>query len=103
LALCRGSKKFYFFYQGSSLNTHYNKLKKDRSFELWIRFRKSLEAIEGKIDSWLFQMPSNFKYTQENLETLRTSFKRAMLKNKAVVEFRDTAWWKAIKEIQTQE
>jgi uncharacterized protein YecE (DUF72 family) len=80
--------------------THYNKLKKDRAFELWVRFRKSLEAIERKIDFWLFQMPSNFKYTEQNLEAIRAFFERTMLQNKAVVEFRDPAWWKAIQEIQ---
>jgi uncharacterized protein YecE (DUF72 family) len=93
-------KNFTFSIKVHRSITHYNKLKKDRSFELWIQFRKSLEAIEGKIDFWLFQMPSSFKYTQENLGTLRAFFKRAMLKNKAVVEFRDPAWWKAITEVQ---
>ena len=44
-------------------------------------------------------MPSNYKYKQENLETLRTFFETINLENKAVVEFRDPLWWKAVKVI----
>jgi uncharacterized protein YecE (DUF72 family) len=47
----------------------------------------------------MFQMPSNYKYKQENLETLRTFFETINLENKAVVEFRDPLWWKAVKVI----
>lgn len=80
--------------------THYNKLK-GRSLELWNRFRESLQSLEnkGKIDFWLFQMSSNYKYKQENLEVLGAFFERIKLGNKFVVEFRDPSWWKAIREI----
>jgi uncharacterized protein YecE (DUF72 family) len=78
--------------------THYTKLK-NRSLELWNRFRQPLESLEKKIDFWLFQMPSNYKYKQENLEAIRAFFEKTNLRNKAVIEFRDTSWWKAAKEI----
>jgi uncharacterized protein YecE (DUF72 family) len=79
--------------------THYVKLK-DKSLELWNRFRRTIESLEKKIDFWLFQMPSNYKYKQENMERIKTFFERTKLGNKAVVEFRDMSWWKAIKKIE---
>jgi uncharacterized protein YecE (DUF72 family) len=78
--------------------THYTRLK-NRSLELWNRFRQSLESLEKKIDFWLFQMPSNYKYKQENLEAIRAFFEKTNLQNKAVIEFRDSSWWEAVKEI----
>jgi uncharacterized protein YecE (DUF72 family) len=78
--------------------THYTRLK-NRSLELWNRFRQSLESLEKKIDFWLFQMPSNYKYKQENLEAIRAFFEKTNLRNKAVIEFRDSSWWKAAKKI----
>jgi uncharacterized protein YecE (DUF72 family) len=78
--------------------THYTRLK-NRSLELWNRFRQSLESLEKKIDFWLFQMPANYKYKQENLEAIRAFFEKTNLRNKAVIEFRDSSWWKAAKEI----
>jgi uncharacterized protein YecE (DUF72 family) len=78
--------------------THYNKLK-NRSLELWNRFRLSLECLEKKIDFWLFQMPSKYKYSKENLEAIRAFFEKTNLQNRAVLEFRDSSWWKFIKEI----
>jgi uncharacterized protein YecE (DUF72 family) len=78
--------------------THYTKLK-NRSLELWNRFRQPLESLEKKIDFWLFQMPSNYKYKQENLEAIGAFFEKTNLRNKAVIEFRDSSWWEAVKEI----
>lgn len=78
--------------------THYTRLK-NRSLELWNRFRQSLESLEKKIDFWLFQMPSNYKFRQENLEAISTFFEKTDLQNKAVIEFRDLSWWKAVKRI----
>ena len=80
--------------------THYTKLK-GKSLELWKRFSISLGSLgKKKVDFWLFQMPSNYKYNEKNLETIRTFFEKTGLGNKAVVEFRDTSWWKATKEIE---
>jgi hypothetical protein len=36
-------------------------------------------------------MPSSFKYTQENLDRLTTSKKKADLDSKVIVEFRDAS------------
>ena len=44
-------------------------------------------------------MPSNYKYSQGNLEAIRAFFEKTNLQNKAVLEFRDPSWWKSIKEI----
>ncbi|MFZ0345037.1 MAG: DUF72 domain-containing protein [Nitrososphaeraceae archaeon] len=53
-----------------------------------------------KIDFWLFKMPPSFKYTLENLEIVRKFFKNTGLdNNKAVLEFRDSSWWKIINKI----
>lgn len=64
-----------------------------------------------KIDFWLFQMPPNFKYNQENMDRIRGFFNeiaRSVEKdnvindNNTVIEFRDSSWWKkqAIREIE---
>ena len=56
--------------------------------------------MEDKIDFWLFQMPSNFKYTSENMITVKTFFQNARLvNNNTVLEFRDPSWWKEVKRI----
>ena len=79
--------------------THYNKLKQPRSTELWDNFLKIFEPIEDKIDFWLFQMPANFKFNTENLERVKSFFRseniirRIVISKKAVIEFRDPAWW----------
>lgn len=45
-------------------------------------------------------MPPSFKYTLENLHTVRSFFSDTKLKNNAVIEFRDPSWWKGIDEIE---
>jgi uncharacterized protein YecE (DUF72 family) len=88
--------------------THYNRLKKPRSIELWDQFSKIFEPLQNKIDFWLFQMPANFKFTQENLERVRSFFNsdgimhQVVTRKKAVIEFRDSSWWNepALKEIE---
>ncbi len=74
--------------------THYTRLKGSKSVNLWTKFKKSLEPIEEKISFYLFQMPSSFKYTQENLDRLTTFKKKVNLDSKVIVEFRDASWWK---------
>ncbi|MGB7678796.1 MAG: DUF72 domain-containing protein [Nitrososphaeraceae archaeon] len=52
------------------------------------------------MDFWLFKMPPPFKYTLENLEIVRKFFKNTGRdNNKAVLEFRDSSWWKIINKI----
>lgn len=88
--------------------THYNRLKKPRSIELWDRFSKIFEPLQNKIDFWLFQMPANFKFKPENLERVRSFFNsggimhQVVTRKKAVIEFRDSSWWNeaALKEIE---
>ena len=88
--------------------THYNRLKKPRSIELWDQFSKIFEPLQNKIDFWLFQMPANFKFKQENLERVRSFFNsggimhQVVTRKKAVIEFRDSSWWNepVLKEIE---
>lgn len=88
--------------------THYNRLKKPRSIELWDRFSKIFEPLQNKIDFWLFQMPANFKFKPENLERVRSFFNsggimhQVVTRKKVVIEFRDSSWWNepALKEIE---
>jgi uncharacterized protein YecE (DUF72 family) len=86
--------------------TDYTQLKGEKSVQLWNKFRKTLDKINDKIDFWLFKMPPSFKYTIENLETIRKFFSNIKLDNnnnndnKAVVEFRDSSWWKIIDKIE---
>ena len=107
----KSPKNFTFSIKVHRSITHYNRLKGNRSVELWQRFRKTLEPIIEKIDFWLFQMPPNYKYNQDNMGRISTFFKdiaRPVEKdnsnndNNAVIEFRDSSWWekKPIKEIE---
>src|SRR5207249_3603172 len=61
-----------------------------------------LDPIEKKINYWLFQTPSTFKFNEKNIEKLETFMSKAKPDSKAVIEFRDKSWWnkKAIKLIQ---
>ena len=80
--------------------THYTRLNGARSLQLWKRFAKTLESMKKKIDFWLFQMPSNYKYSIENIERVKAFFEKVKLRNnKLVLEFRDPSWWKEIKTI----
>jgi uncharacterized protein YecE (DUF72 family) len=88
--------------------THYNRLKQPRSIELWDQFFKIFEPLQNKIDFWLFQMPTNFKFKPENLERVRSFFNsdsimhQVVTHKKVVIEFRDSSWWDepALKEIE---
>lgn len=42
---------------------------------------------------WLFQLPSTFKFNQENFERLKIFVNKAELNKKAIIEFRDSSWW----------
>lgn len=79
--------------------THFTRMK-GRSYELWERFKESLSRLERKIDFWLFQMPPDYKYNEQNLQTVGSFLDSTGLRNKAVVEFRDASWWKEISEIE---
>jgi uncharacterized protein YecE (DUF72 family) len=95
-------KKFKFSIKVHRSITHYTRLKGNKSIDLWKRFKKSLEPIERKINFWLFQMPSSFVYNEENIERIKTFKSKAKLNNRAVMEFRDSSWWKkdSIAEIE---
>jgi len=74
---------------------------KGRSYELWKKFRSLLSPLDNNIDLiWLFQLPPDFKYNNENLQTTQTFIQGADLRNKAVIEFRNKSWWKRINDVE---
>ena len=81
--------------------THYSRFG-EKAIKLWDRFKKPLDPIENRIDYWLFQTPSTFKYNEKNIEKLVSFKSKAKLDIMAVIEFRDKSWWdkKAIKSIK---
>lgn len=101
-------KNFTFSIKVHRSITHYNKLKQPRSSELWEEFWKIFAVLENRIDFWLFQMPANFKFTPENIDTVKSFFNAKQVASsivahrKAVIEFRDSSWWstRALKEIE---
>lgn len=103
----KAPKDFTFSIKVHRSITHYNRLKKPRSIQLWDEFSKILEPLENKIDFWLFQMPANFKFKPENLKRVNSFFNSESImdqivsRKKAVIEFRDSSWWNesALKEI----
>ena len=81
--------------------TDYTQLKGEKALQLWSKFSKTLNRIDDKIDFWLFKMPPSFKYSLENLETVRNFFNKTKLdNNESVIEFRDQSWWKVIDKIE---
>lgn len=104
----KAPKDFIFSIKVHRSVTHYNRLKKPRSIQLWDEFLKNFEPLENKIDFWLFQMPANFKFKPENLERVKSFFNSESImhqiisRKKAVIEFRDSSWWneQALKEIE---
>jgi uncharacterized protein YecE (DUF72 family) len=91
---------FTFSVKVSRYITDYTRLKGESAVQLWNKFSKTLDRISDKIDFWLFKMPPSFKYTLENLEIVKKFFKNTGLdNNKAVLEFRDSSWWKIIDKI----
>jgi uncharacterized protein YecE (DUF72 family) len=96
------AKDFRFSIKVNRAITHYTRLKGEKSIDLWRNFRKTLEPIQDRIAFWLFQMPSTFKFSHENMERLRTFEKNADLDENAILEFRDDSWWSmsSIKELQ---
>ncbi len=88
-----GRRDFMFSIKVHRSITHYTRLKGDKSINLWKRFRKSVEPIEDKVMFWLFQLPSTFKFNQENFERLKIFVNKAELNKKAIIEFRDSSWW----------
>jgi uncharacterized protein YecE (DUF72 family) len=104
----KAPKDFTFSIKVHRSITHYNRLKKPRSIQLWDEFSKIFQPLENKIDYWLFQMPANFKFKPENLERVNSFFNSESImdqivsRKKAVIEFRDSSWWNesALKEIE---
>lgn len=96
------AKEFKFSIKVNRAITHYTRLKGKKSIDLWRNFKKTLEPIQDQIAFSLFQMPSTFKFNDENMERLGTFVKNADLDESAIFEFRDDSWWSraSIKELE---
>ncbi|MEM4312407.1 MAG: DUF72 domain-containing protein [Nitrososphaerales archaeon] len=79
--------------------THYLKLR-GKAFELWERFSSIFEPIKDKISFWLFQLSSNFKYSDKNLEALKEFIAKTSIKEKFVIEFRESKWWEHVDDVK---
>ena len=68
------------------------------AMKLWERFSKTLKPLEEKIAFYLFQFPSSFKATEENLRRIR-SFAENLEPGKIVFEFRHPDWWRRVEDV----
>jgi len=95
-------KDFKFSIKVNRAITHYTRLKGNKSINLWRKFKKTLEPIQDQIAFWLFQMPSTFKFNDENIGRIKTFERNAGLDENSVMEFRDDSWWSmsSLKELQ---
>jgi uncharacterized protein YecE (DUF72 family) len=107
----KAPEDFTFSFKVHRSITHYNRLNQPRSIQLWDQFLKLFEALENKIEFWLFQMPANFKFSPENVNRVRSFFnnestqQKIAARKKAVIEFRDSSWWNdlALEEIEKED
>lgn len=74
------------------LVTHVKRLKED-SLGTWNKFRKLFSSMDNSIDFYLFQLPPNFKKTNENIKRLELYAKETGLEWRFAVEFRDESWF----------
>jgi|ERR1700758_723090 len=64
------------------------------------RFINTLELVNNRFDFWLFHLPANYRYSIDILETIKAFFEKVKLPDdNAVIEFRDSSWWKQVKAI----
>jgi len=78
--------------------THRSKLGPAAS-KLWEKFSRTLKPMKDKITFYLFQFPSYFKPTHENVLRIKSFVKDMSLENVAVFEFRHPGWWQLTNEI----
>ncbi|HZD35793.1 MAG TPA: DUF72 domain-containing protein [Nitrososphaeraceae archaeon] len=68
-------KDFTFSIKVNRSITDYLRLRGERALDLWNSFSKTLDSIRDRIDFWLFKMPRTFRYTDQNLGTLKAFLK----------------------------
>ncbi len=78
--------------------THRSKLGPS-SPRLWEKFIDALNPMQRKIAFYLFQFPSFFRPTHENILKIRSFVKDMGLEERAVLEFRHVDWWNFIEDI----
>ena len=72
--------------------THVKRLKED-ALETWRRFKELFQPLDPSIDFYLFQMPPNFAYTDENMERIRAFARETGLGGRFAIEFRHETWF----------
>jgi uncharacterized protein YecE (DUF72 family) len=84
---------FTFSVKMSRYITHVNRLKDEQLIHNFQNLIK--EGLGTKLAYFLFQMPSSFKYSDENLERIIKNVPHSLMN---VVEFRHISWWNATVE-----
>jgi len=72
--------------------THVKRLK-EGSLSTWTKFKRLFEPMDDLVDFYLFQLPPNFKRTEENARRLRLYAEETGLGHRLAVEFRDESWF----------
>ena len=76
----------------SRIITHVKRLK-EGALSTWAKFKRLFDPMDDLVDFYLFQLPPNFKRTEENTRRLRLYAKETDLGSRLAVEFRDESWF----------
>jgi uncharacterized protein YecE (DUF72 family) len=76
----------------SRIITHVKRLK-ENSLSTWAKFKRLFDPMDDLIDFYLFQLPPNFKKTEENVRRLKLYAEETGLGPRLTVEFRDESWF----------
>ncbi|AWR95280.1 DUF72 domain-containing protein [Acidianus brierleyi] len=71
------------------VNRYITHVKRMKDMESWERFYELMEDLHP--DFYLFQLPPNFKYSDENLKRVKEF--SSILKDRMAVEFRENEWY----------
>ncbi len=74
------------------VNRYITHVKRMKDLESWNKFYELMEVLHP--DFYLFQLPPNFKYSEENIE--RISKFSSILKYRMAVEFREKEWYEKL-------
>jgi len=72
--------------------THIKRLRED-ALDAWRRFKELFTPLDKYIDFYLFQLPPNFTYNDENAERIRLFARESGLGWRFAVEFRNKSWF----------
>lgn len=72
--------------------THVHRLN-ERALEVWRRFQRLFDPMDGVIDFYLFQLPPSYKASEANVERVRWFAEQSGLGERMAVEFRHPSWF----------